>query len=118
MEKKNVKDVERVSEQIKDRSKELGGNYRINDVRWVSKIPVSSIGKVQRYKLRTLQQKESVGEKKQEHLTEDTTFDKMKKILCSLGLKETISTDAVLGDDLGIDSLGLFYVWKSKRTLA
>ncbi len=108
LEKKNVKDVERVSEQIKDRSKELGGNYRINDVRWVSKIPVSSIGKVQRYKLRTLQQKESVGEKKQEHLTEDTTFDKMKKILCSLGLKETISTDAVLGDDLGIDSLGLF----------
>ena len=57
VEKSSVKDTGLFKEKIKERSKELGGDYRIDEVRFVEKIPLSSIGKVQRYKLREQQSK-------------------------------------------------------------
>ena len=108
LEKKNIQDTEWVRVQIQNRARKLGGDYRIDDVRFVSVIPVSSIGKVQRYKLRSQQAEETVKEQKPEDLTALDTFEKIKKIVCSLGVKEEIREDSVLEDDLGIDSLNLF----------
>lgn len=108
LEKKNIQDIERVRAQIQNRARKLGGDYRIDDVRFVSVIPVSSIGKVQRYKLRSLRAEETVKEQKPEDLITLNTFEKIKKIVCSLGVKEEIRDDSVLEDDLGIDSLNLF----------
>ena len=50
LEKDLIKDTALVKNQFMNRSKELGGDYRIADVQFIDKIPLSSIGKVQRYK--------------------------------------------------------------------
>lgn len=106
VEKSSVKDTGLFKEKIKERSKELGGDYRIDEVRFVEKIPVSSIGKVQRYKLREQQSK--VEKKKIKKEKKRGVFEEVKDILQSLGIREEIEKESILEDDLGIDSLNLF----------
>lgn len=106
VEKSSVKDTGLFKEKIKERSKELGGDYRIDEVRFVEKIPLSSIGKVQRYKLREQQSK--VEKKKIKKEKKRGVFEEVKDILQSLGIREEIEKESILEDDLGIDSLNLF----------
>ena len=84
----------------------MGGDYRIDEVRFVEKIPLSSIGKVQRYKLREQQSK--VEKKKIKKEKKRGVFEEVKDILQSLGIREEIEKESILEDDLGIDSLNLF----------
>ena len=106
VEKSSVKDTGLLKEKIKERSKELGGDYRIDEVRFVEKIPLSSIGKVQRYKLREQQSK--VEKKKIKKEKKQGVFEEVKDILQSLGIREEIEKESILENDLGIDSLNLF----------
>ena len=91
-----------------NRSKELGGDYRIADVQFIDKIPLSSIGKVQRYKLRN---KQVMGENKSQieyPEKELDTYKQLEQILQSFGVQQVIREESVLEDDLAIDSLNLF----------
>lgn len=106
VEKSSVKDTGLLKEKIKERSKELGGDYRIDEVRFVEKIPLSSIGKVQRYKLREQQSK--VEKKRIKKEKKQGVFEEVKAILQSLGIREEIEKESILENDLGIDSLNLF----------
>lgn len=91
-----------------NRSKELGGDYRIADVQFIDKIPLSSIGKVQRYKLRN---KQVMGENKSQIEYSEKgldTYKQLEQILRSFGVQQVIREESVLEDDLAIDSLNLF----------
>lgn len=91
-----------------NRSKELGGDYRIADVQFIDKIPLSSIGKVQRYKLRNKQVMDE-NKSRVEHLEKELdTHKQLEQILRSLGVQQEIREKSVLEDDLAIDSLNLF----------
>lgn len=108
LEKDLIKDTDLVTSQFMNRSKELGGDYRIADVQFIDKIPLSSIGKVQRYKLRNKQvmdENKSHVEYSEEELG---THKQLEQILRSLGVQQEIREKSVLEDDLAIDSLNLF----------
>ncbi len=108
LEKDLIKDTALVKSQFMNRSKELGGDYRIADVQFIDKIPLSSIGKVQRYKLRN---KQVMDENKSqvEHLEKELDMHKqLEQILRSFGVQQVIREESVLEDDLAIDSLNLF----------
>lgn len=108
LEKDLIKDTALVKNQFMNRSKELGGDYRIADVQFIDKIPLSSIGKVQRYKLRN---KQVMGENKSQieyPEKELDTYKLLEQILQSFGVQQVIREESVLEDDLAIDSLNLF----------
>ncbi len=107
-EKSSVRDIAVLKESMMNRSRELGGDYRIDEVRLVDKIPLSSIGKVQRYKLRELCSTEEQKREQKENGQVRSVFERTKNILQGLGVQEVIREESVLEDDLGIDSLNLF----------
>ena len=104
LEKDLIKDTTLVKNQFMNRSKELGGDYRIADVQFIDKIPLSSIGKVQRYKLRNKQVTDE-NKSRVEHLEKELdTHKQLEQILRSLGVQQEIREKSVLEDDLAIDS--------------
>ena len=108
LEKDLIKDTALVTSQFMNRSKELGGDYRIADVQFIDKIPLSSIGKVQRYKLRNkhvMDENKSQVEYSEKELD---TYKLLEQILRSFGVQQVIREESVLEDDLAIDSLNLF----------
>lgn len=108
IEKKANLNEEHIRHNILEQSQKIGGNYRVSQVLFIDKIPLSTIGKVQRYKLRNMKldaqtQEETHGEKE-----ELTTFDKLIQIFLKLDVKVDIKPDFILEQDLGLDSLNLF----------
>lgn len=108
LEKDLIKDTALVTSQFMNRSKELGGDYRIADVQFIDKIPLSSIGKVQRYKLRNKQVMDENKSQVEYSEKELDTHKQLEQILRSLGVQQEIREKSVLEDDLAIDSLNLF----------
>lgn len=97
---------EHMRHDIMEQSKRVGGNFRVSRVLFIDKMPLSTIGKVQRYKLRNIkcetEQKENLEE------TERSTYKRIIQILEKVGVKEDIKQESILEQDLGIDSLNLF----------
>ena len=108
LEKDLIKDTDLVTSQFMNRSKELGGDYRIADVQFIDKIPLSSIGKVQRYKLRNKQVMDENKSQVEYSEKELDTYKLLEQILRSFGVQQVIREESVLEDDLAIDSLNLF----------
>ena len=108
LEKDLIKDTTLVTSQFMNRSKELGGDYRIADVQFIDKIPLSSIGKVQRYKLRNKQVMDENKSQVEYSEKELDTYKLLEQILRSFGVQQVIREESVLEDDLAIDSLNLF----------
>ena len=108
LEKDLIKDTALVTSQFMNRSKELGGDYRIADVQFIDKIPLSSIGKVQRYKLRNKQVMDENKSQVEYPEKELDTYKLLEQILRSFGVQQVIREESVLEDDLAIDSLNLF----------
>lgn len=108
LEKDLIKDTALVTSQFMNRSKELGGDYRIADVQFIDKIPLSSIGKVQRYKLRNKQVMDENKSQVEYSEKELDTHKQLEQILRSFAVQQVIREESVLEDDLAIDSLNLF----------
>ena len=108
LEKDLIKDTALVTSQFMNRSKELGGDYRIADVQFIDKIPLSSIGKVQRYKLRNKQVMDKNKSQVEHPEKEWNTQKQLEQILRSFGVQQVIREVSLLEDDLAIDSLNLF----------
>ena len=108
LEKDLIKDTALVTSQFMNRSKELGGDYRIADVQFIDKIPLSSIGKVQRYKLRNKQVMDKNKSQVEHPEKEWNTQKQLEQILRSFGVQQVIREESLLEDDLAIDSLNLF----------
>ena len=107
IEKRLIKDTDVVREKIINRAKELGGDYRISDIHFIEHIPLSSIGKVQRYKLRNQQVIDTYISTETED-TGNSVYIQILKIFHELGVKGKIDEESKLEEDLGIDSLNLF----------
>lgn len=91
---------------IMEQSKRVGGNFRVSRVLFIDKMPLSTIGKVQRYKLRNIkyetEQKENLEE------AEQSTYKGIIQILEKVGVTVDINSESILEQDLGVDSLNLF----------
>lgn len=113
IEKNNELDENRIRHEILEHSAKVGGNFRVSSVLFTNKIPLSKIGKVQRYKLRKQYDENSImetkaGESKYSGKENLSTYEKLKQIFLKLGIETDITHDLVLEYDLGLDSLNLF----------
>lgn len=108
VEKSNLLDELTLKHAIMEQSKRIGGNYRIANVCFVDKIPLSSIGKVQRYKLQNMNAEMQESRKNTMDEEERSIYSRIVQILKEVGVKEDILKDSILERDLGLDSLNLF----------
>lgn len=99
---------EHIRKDIMEQSQRIGGNFRISRVLFINKMPLSTIGKVQRYKLRNMGYGSEQKEKKVSEEKRGDTYRKIIQILEKIGVKANITPDSILEWDLGLDSLNLF----------
>lgn len=82
----------------------IGGNFRISRVLFIHKMPLSTIGKVQSYKLRNIRCKSVKKDKKASEEKLGNTYKKIVQILEKIGVNADITPDSILEWILGLAS--------------
>lgn len=89
---------------IMEQFQRIGGNFRISRVLFIHKMPLSTIGKVQRYKLRNIRCKSEKKDKKASEEKLGNTYKKIVQILEKIGVNADITSDSILEWNLGYAS--------------
>lgn len=108
VEKNAAINEEHIRKDIMEQSQRIGGNFRISRVLFINKMPLSTIGKVQRYKLCNMKCETEQKEKKVSEEKPEDTYKNIIRILENIGVKANITPNSILEWDLGLDSLNLF----------
>lgn len=108
VEKTAIINEEHIRKSIIEQSQRIGGNFRISRVLFIHKMPLSTIGKVQRYKLRNIRCESEKKEKKASEEKLGDIYKKIIQILEKIGVNADITPDSILEWNLGLDSLNLF----------
>ena len=100
--------AEHAKEKILELSKNQNTLYKVHGVHFIDKIPMTSVGKVKRYKLQELVNiPDTVVATELNDTIENTIISTIRKIS---KYQETISLSSSLRDELGLDSLSMFEI--------
>lgn len=110
IEKNDALNEKHIAHGILEYSSKIGGDFRVSRVLFIDKIPLSTIGKVQRYKLRDMDMMMEAPKDKTNILPKEelSTYQKIEQILEKIGITVDVHEDSVLEQDLGLDSLNVF----------
>lgn len=108
METEKVVDIIRI---LRETSAQANDLYKLNHIKTIEKLPLTSVGKVKRFELQKcamMEQECLPEEKSQEVLYEDDEQIVIQLVRKILGREGEISLEQKLKEDLGFDSLGIF----------